>query len=50
MKLIPYTSILLLLLLTTNGFSQRIVTTLDGKIDQPKDTVSNWTKKKRDRF
>jgi hypothetical protein len=45
MKLIPYTSILLLLLLTTNGFSQRIVTTLDGKIDQPKDTVSNWTKK-----
>jgi hypothetical protein len=49
MKLIPYTSILLLLLLTTQWLLQRIVTTLDGKIDQPKDTVSNWTKK-RDRF
>jgi hypothetical protein len=43
MKLLSYS--LLLFLFSTNLFSQKIITTIDGTLNKPKDTVPHWTKK-----
>ena len=45
MKFISYTSFLFLLLFCTNLFSQKIITTVEDSLKQPKDTISPWTKK-----
>lgn len=45
MKFIPFLLLPFLLLFCTNLFSQKIVTTIDGSLNLPKDTVSHWTKK-----
>ncbi|MDG2431435.1 DUF3078 domain-containing protein [Flavobacterium sp.] len=45
MKFIPITSLLIISLFSTNLFSQKIITTLEGSLKQPKDTVSHWAKK-----
>lgn len=47
MKFISSTSLLFFFLFSTNLFSQKIITTLEGTLKKPKDTVSHWTKKNR---
>lgn len=45
MKLLSYSSLLVFFLFSTNLFSQKIITTIDGTLNKPKDTVTHWTKK-----
>lgn len=45
MKFTPLNLLILLLLYTTNIFSQKIITTVEDSLKKPKDTVSPWTKK-----
>ncbi|MBC5840191.1 MAG: DUF3078 domain-containing protein [Flavobacteriaceae bacterium] len=45
MKFTTLNSLFILLLFTSNIFSQKIITTLEGSLKKPKDTVSHWTKK-----
>jgi hypothetical protein len=45
MKFTSFTLLPFLLLFYTNLFSQKIITTIDGSLNLPKDTVSHWTKK-----
>ena len=45
MKFLSCTILLFLSLFTTNLFSQKIITTLDGSLKLPKDSVSHWANK-----